>query len=158
MPLSRERRRVTNPKGSVFASPKAVVQNHFKNQSDINLIVERARKGIMPSNVRQPGQYLDVSDTAHTLDEAFARVERAWEAFDSLPSGVRAELDNDPRKLLAAGKDFYEKHGLLMSKEDAVAVSPGRLQESEGARPSEKDPKGPNKASKKPKVDDDSQD
>lgn len=146
--MKKQRQRIHHPVSSPFASPKAVVQQHMKQESDINQIVERARRGIPPTNVRSPGVFADVSNTPQDLTAAFSQVESAWEAFNTLPARARDELSNDPRRLASANADFFIRHGLTVPKEEPQA-KPGAHQESEGGRPSGKEAKPP-KASKKP--------
>lgn len=112
------RRRVTNPVGSPFASPKAVVQQHFAKEVDVNEIVARAKRGIAPSRVNQSqGQFADLSSVPQDLTEAFSRVEAAWDLFEQLPARAREELGNDPRRLSKAPMDFFVKHGLASLRE-----------------------------------------
>lgn len=110
----RKRVRVTHPTDSPFASEKAVTQQHLVEAADINAIVAKARRGIAPTNVRDPssGRFADLGDSPQDLTEAYARVQRAEEAFASLPARARDELGNDPRKLLQADGEFFVRHGL----------------------------------------------
>lgn len=150
------RRRVTAPVGSKFASPKAVVQQHLAKDADINTIVAKAKRGIAPSNARGPGVFADVSQMPKDLTEAFALVDQAWDSFSALPAKAREELDNDPRRLVKQGPEFFLRHGLMIPKE-----APGVRQDApEGAgegSPASASKKG-SKGAKAPKVDDDSQD
>ena len=78
--------------------PSLTVQSEA-NSCDINLIVERARRGIMPITnpaIPQFGDFSDVPD----YQTAFERVQAAQAAFDSLPAAVRRRFDNDPALLL----------------------------------------------------------
>jgi len=150
-----KRRRVQHPIDSVHASSKAVTQQHLKEESDINYIVSRARRGIPPTNVRAVGEFRDNYDSPESLTDAYARVERAEEAFSSLPARARDELGNDPRNLLKATPEFFSRHGLITPKEEPEAPPQAR-QESEGGRPSGK-PKASSKAPKAPIPDDDDQ-
>jgi len=123
----REHRRVVHPKGSPFASPKAKVQEHLAASCDINEIVAKARRGIAPTNVREGvPSYLDVSDSPESLQDAYSRVEKAEAAFSALPAKARAELDNDPRRLLAVQGDFFERHGLTNPKPPEPSPEPAK--------------------------------
>jgi len=116
MSTPKQHRRITNPKNSPYASPKAVVQQHLKDGTDINQIVARARRGIPPTNVREPGQFIDLSKIPEDLTQAFNQVESAWESFMTLPARAREELGNDPRRLSTADLGFFERHGLTRPK------------------------------------------
>lgn len=144
------RRRVTNPVGSKYASPKAVVQQHMARECDINVIVERAKRGIMPGTVREPGLFADVSGLPQDLTEAFSRVEQANELFAQLPAKAREDLRNDPRMLLKADADFFVKHGLAIPRDKGPGVRqdpPAGAGEGSPAKPSKKASKAPNSAS-----------
>lgn len=125
----RKRRRVTHPTGSPFASPKAKVQTQFRRDTDINQIVERARRGIAPTNTRVPS-YADFSDAPESLTEAFQRVERAWDAFEALPAKARLELNNDPRQLFRCDDEFFRRHGLVMEQDPDSDPAPSPAEPS----------------------------
>jgi len=141
-----KRRRITHPGTSPFASPKAVVQQHLKNEADINTIVARARKGIVPVNMRNPGVFADVSNMPQDLTEAFSRVESAYDLFEQLPAKARDELRNDPRNLMRADMDFMIRHGLAKPRPQSPGDSPGSPGgpgEGSPAKPSKKASKAP---------------
>lgn len=150
------RRRVYHPASSSFASPKAVVQQHMKNDADINTIVARAKKGIVPSNIRQQGVFADVSNLPQDLTEAFSRVENALDLFGQLPAKAREELGNDPRRLSKAPMDFFVRHGLATIPKEAPGDRQEAHQGSGGGRPPKKEPKAP-KAPQAPTPDQDDQ-
>lgn len=154
----RRRPRVFNPVGSPHKSPKAVVQQHFKKETDINAIVERARRGIPPTNVRDRGAFVDLSNMPHDLTEAFARVESAWDSFQQLPAKAREELSNDPRNLFKVTPDFLVRHGLAKARTQSPETaqgSPGGAGEGSPAKASKKPSK---EAPKAPTPDHDDQD
>jgi len=130
-----KRRRITNPINSPFANPKAVVQQHLKDGTDINQIVARARRGIAPSNVREPGRFIDVSNIPQDLTEAFNSVESAWESFMTLPAKAREELGNDPRQLSRAGPEFFKRHGMLKTPIETPEVLPPEVHGGKGGVP-----------------------
>jgi len=120
------RRRVTNPTNSPFASKKAVVQQHLAAETDINGIIARAKRGIPPTSTRGPGSFVDLSDTPEDLTEAFQRVEKALDAFESLPALARQELGNDPRRLLQADEAFLQRHGMLPKPPASAPQEPAK--------------------------------
>lgn len=136
-----KRRRVYHPGKSPFASPKAVVQQHFKGETDINNIVEKARRGIAPGNIREHGHFADFSNAPQNLDEAFKRVEDALDSFEQLPAKAREELGNDPRRLMQVNAEFLVRHGLAKPRTkspEATQGSPGGSGEGSPAKPSKK--------------------
>lgn len=71
-------------------------QQHFKDECDINVIVERfGITGQLPENARMPvyGDFTGVVDF-HTAVNA---VRSAQDAFDVMPAKVRARFENNPQ-------------------------------------------------------------
>lgn len=91
-------------KGITFSEPSRTKQQ-FKEQSDINNILKRYQAtGILDHVSKFQPVYADVADYGD-LTHAFEIVNNASEAFNALPSELRFELDNDPRKLVEFIKD-----------------------------------------------------
>jgi len=90
----------------------------FKKECDINEIVARMRKGIVPPAwmTQNTPRYGDFSNLPATFMEAHAIVETAAEAFKSLPLEFRRALDHDPRNLDKAPLKLYEQFGLVKKK------------------------------------------
>lgn len=84
---------------------KTITQQHFKDQCDINKIVQRAQKmgGMLPPAIHPP-QYADVSSVPD-YQAAMNTVIRANELFESLPSKIRERFRNDPAKMMEFLKD-----------------------------------------------------
>lgn len=75
-------------------------QQSAKDDCDINVIIERAKRGAdVPSNGREP-VYGDFTQIPKDLRECLLEVKRAEEAFMTLDAKVRFRFDNDPAKLL----------------------------------------------------------
>lgn len=74
-------------------------QQHFKDEVDINTIVERfGLTGELPQVVQVP-QYADY-EGIFDFQTAMNAVRHAQEGFMELPAKLRARFDNDPQKLL----------------------------------------------------------
>lgn len=103
------RRRSTVPILSEEDKPKKT-QQQFKSEVDINRIVEKARRGIVPTFLAKGtpvfGDFSHVPD----LTEAYDAIERAQEAFMSLPAKLRQELDNDPRKIVELTEEQVDRY------------------------------------------------
>lgn len=112
------------------------VKQEFKDEVDINRIIERRDRGIQPPpwmTARTPF-YGDFSDAPASFQEAFALVQEAEEAFLSLPLAMRKELDHDPRNLDHADRDMYERYGLLKKPEAAPGSTlPGDAPVAQGS-------------------------
>lgn len=89
-------------------------QQHFKEECDINTIVERFHiTGELPENVRMP-TYADFTDVFdfHTAMNAIAK---ANESFDQMPANIRARFQNDPAQFV----DFCSKEE---NREEAIKL------------------------------------
>lgn len=88
--------------GVSFKEP-SLTQQQFKQESDINYIVERSAETgyltdpfVKPSRLPMYGDYSDIPDfiSANNI------MTQAQEDFMKLPSKLRKEFDNDPNKFL----------------------------------------------------------
>ncbi len=88
----------SNESGLACEEP-SLAQQHFKDECDINTILERFNiTGMLPQSPLSPryGDFSGISDY-HT---AINRVIAAQDEFDGLPAQIRAKFDNDPAKLI----------------------------------------------------------
>lgn len=81
----------------IFFEEPSMTKQSFKDECDINLIMKRFRLTGQITNSIEPSQmtYGDFSDVPD-YRTALERVERAQDAFMSLPAEVRKRFDNDP--------------------------------------------------------------
>jgi len=94
-----ERRAETKKRLAPSERDAAVVQQHYKNDVDVNTIVRRfGVTGEMPVG-RAQGVYADFAGI-EDFEGASARVADAWKRFYALPPEVRAEFDNSPAELI----------------------------------------------------------
>lgn len=105
--------RVSRPARDFRDREKPILtQQQFKKECDLNEIVARARKGIAPVfNPRTQPVYGDFTNVPD-LCEAMNRVISAREAFMTLPSGLRAELDNDFTRIDDLTEDQIKRYKL----------------------------------------------
>lgn len=97
---------------------EGLTQQQFKNECDINLIINRyLRTGQLDHVSASEPYYADVSEIGDYRD-ALSVVKKAESAFMELPALFRKELDNDPQNFLAwlsdpANQDKAVKLGFL---------------------------------------------
>jgi phage internal scaffolding protein len=83
---------------------ESLTKQSFKEQSDINVIVNKFMKtGVMPETVNMPryGDFTEATDYQTALN----LVMQAEDAFMELPATLRARFENDPGQLLAFIED-----------------------------------------------------
>lgn len=77
----------------------SLAQQHFKEECDINTILEKFNvTGLLPEQTLSPryGDFSGIGDY-HT---ALNRVIAAQDEFEALPAQIRAKFDNDPANLI----------------------------------------------------------
>lgn len=93
------------PNGSIRRSVEthnldsSLTEQQFKDDADANFVISRSLKNGIDPFQNQGGYYADVSEIPD-LSTALQTVTKANEAFDSLPSDVRARFGNSPVQLL----------------------------------------------------------
>lgn len=99
-------RDAASTESGLLCEDRSLAQQQFREECDINTIVERfGISGELPSDVRAPqyGDFTEVVDY-HT---ALNVVRASQEAFDALPARVRARFHNDPSEML----EFVDDEG-----------------------------------------------
>lgn len=103
-----------------FSNEKSRTHQNFKNECDVNVIVDRAQKaGFYPP----PPSNLVFADVSNAVDyqTALNSVLRINDHFAALPSAVRKRFQNDPAGFLAfcsdpANRAEMQSLGLLSSQ------------------------------------------
>ena len=119
-----------------------MTQQHFKEECDINTIMERfGVTGELPTNIRQPmsADFIE----AMNFHEAQNALLEAKNSFMELPAQVRAKFENDPAALIQyleadldengskEREEFMGKYGLAKpSATPQETVSPGPVTSS----------------------------
>lgn len=86
--------------GIIFAEDEGLTQQHFKDECDVNLIIERyARTGVLEHTSDVEPFFGDVSEVPTNLADSYDRLARAEAAFMALPAEIRKSLDNNPANL-----------------------------------------------------------
>lgn len=87
---------------------KTLARQEFKEETDINTLVERFHvTGELPQNVRMPtyGDFTGVFD----FQTAMNAIRSAQESFDQMPANVRARFHNDTQEFLEFCSDPENK-------------------------------------------------
>lgn len=90
---------VSHQTGLDFSDSPSRAQQHFRDETDINVMVARFQRTGIPE---APPAFPDVQDftESHDFRSAMDVIVQARHAFDSVPSKVRDRFMNDPGLLL----------------------------------------------------------
>ncbi len=105
----------------------SLTQQSSRDECDINVIMKRFQQtGLLDHVKEQQGQYADVADVGD-FQTAQNMVAQATTVFESLPSGIRADFDNDPAKFFdfaadPENLDAMQEMGLIPPAEPADAT------------------------------------
>lgn len=92
---------------------KGLTKQSMKKDCDINFIVKQFQKtGVVEHAARYNGDY-GAFENAPNFHEAMNIVAEANSMFESVPSNVRTQFDNDPGKFLAFATDPANRDGLV---------------------------------------------
>lgn len=117
-PYNYDRNAASDASGLLCADPTRT-QQHFRDEVDINTIVERfGLTGELPSDVRVPVNG-DFTEAVTDYQTALNLVIQADDAFMQLPAAVRERFANDPGRLVEfvsddANREEARKLGLLV--------------------------------------------
>lgn len=98
-----DRDKASNESG-LACQDKSLARQEFRDETDINTIVERFLKtGQMPESpvVPQYGDFTNVYD----FQSAMNAYRKGQESFDALPAKIRARFHNNPQELLEFAAD-----------------------------------------------------
>lgn len=132
-----------------FSKDIPLTQQSAKEECDINVIVERAKRGASISNInpRSP-MYGDFTQLPTDLRDCLVQVKKAEEAFMSLDAAVRKRFSNDPSQLMDFIKDPKNRDEAI--KLGLVAAPPEPAPVVEPVAPVAKATSGPKKAKAEP--------
>lgn len=111
----------------IFKQP-SMAQQQFKDECDVNRIMERHVRFDVPIPNKQAWQVGDAT-VVKSLEDAIDLISNASSEFDLLPATVRERFSNDPLNLLKFVADEgnrleAERLGLLAKQETAVPATP----------------------------------
>lgn len=114
--------------GLDFTGDEGKTKQEFRDECDINVLMERYEKSGVISNLNTASpRYLDLGDASHLdLMHAMQVLNEAEASFMSLPAKVRAEFDNDAMAFVEFAEnpdniDRMREFGLVKPKEVEAA-------------------------------------
>jgi phage internal scaffolding protein len=108
----------------------SLAQQHFKEECDINTILEKFNiSGMLPEQPLSPryGDFTGISDYHTALNRVFA----AQDEFEALPAQIRARFNNDPAQLI----EFLENSDNRPEAEELGLVEKAAAEVVEAAKP-----------------------
>ena len=116
----------SNESGLACEEP-TLAQQHYKDECDINTILERFNvTGMLPQNPISPkyGDFSGITDYHSALNAVMG----AMEEFDNLPAKIRAKFDNEPALLIEFLQDENNRQeavelGLVRAVSEEMAQS-----------------------------------
>lgn len=105
----------SNPGGG-----ESLVQQHFAEDADINVIMRRFKvTGQMPFGSAQGvyGDFTEITD----YESAVGKIERANQMFMRLPPEVREKFKNDPGEMIRRSQEMSEEDFVSFSSVEPVA-------------------------------------
>ena len=118
------------PSRLTFADDEGRTQQSFKDQCDVNKILDKfTRTGVLEHVSEYGGEYGDFVD-APGYHEAMNSVVEAQQMFEALPAKLRKRFENDPATFLAfmddpANVDEMRSMGLLPKEVPDPEPDPG---------------------------------
>lgn len=130
---------------SLDTGSESYVQQQFKDDCDIHVIVNRFRQGLPVNVMEQPPRFGDFTDVKD-FQAAQNLIARTTEFFEALPSDIRARFANSPAEFLSFINDPENEQeaielGLLQKAPEAPVVD---------SKPSGTDPLTPPKETTEP--------
>lgn len=125
--------------GDLDVFEATMTQQSLQDETDMNLIIERAMRGQVVTHVNEvQAMYADVAEYPVDYQSALNLVMQAQETFDLLPAKVRDRFGNDPGQFMSfmdrlesAGEGSAELDeavdlGLATRRQDAIAEAAAR--------------------------------
>lgn len=103
--------------GIDFSDSPSLAQQHFRDECDINVMVQRFQRTGVPDSPPVPPGVQDFSQV-HDFQSAMQVIIESQSAFASLPSRLRERFGNDPSRYLEfvydeANRDEAVKLGMI---------------------------------------------
>lgn len=138
--IFRQRRRM-----KIEVEGKSMTEQSHKDSCDINTILRRYQKtGILEHVNKYQGKYMEYPDST-TFHDAMNLVAEANSLFESIPSQIRAEFDNDPSKFIdfMQNPDNREKMEDMGLSSEHLPLSEKEILAQEAAKAATKEPAAP---------------
>lgn len=111
-----------------FLNTESKVQQNMKDETDLNKILKKYARGIMPRQNSIPPRFIDISELPDYQDFLNMQI-KTERILRSLPASVTRRFGNDPTKILEflknpENKEQAIKLGLLRPDEEEIEIKP----------------------------------
>ena len=90
---------------SLVCPEESLTAQEFKEESDINTIIDRFGIGENPIEAQRWVTNVDIADAPNNYQDVMNQLNAARDQFMSLPARVRSRFENDPAKFVSFVSD-----------------------------------------------------
>lgn len=122
---------------SFVCEGESMTHQEFKEESDINTIIDRFGIGENPIEAQKWVTNVDIADAPNNYQDVMNQLNEARDQFMSIPARIRSQFDNDPAKFVdfvsdSSNIDEMIRLGLAVARPivepDKAPVEPGKAQ------------------------------
>lgn len=122
---------------SFVCEGESMTHQEFKEESDINTIIDRFGIGENPVEAQKWVTNVDIADAPNNYQDVMNQLNEARDQFMSIPARIRSQFDNDPAKFVdfvsdSSNIDEMIRLGLAVARPivepDKAPVEPGKAQ------------------------------
>ena len=120
---------------SFVCEGESMTHQEFKEESDINTIIDRFGIGENPVEAQKWVTNVDIADAPNNYQDVMNQLNEARDQFMSIPARIRSQFDNDPAKFVdfvsdSSNIDEMIRLGLAVARPivepDKAPVEPGK--------------------------------
>lgn len=121
---------------------ESLTHQEFREESDINTIIDRFGIGENPIEAHQWVTNIDIANAPDNYQDVMNQLNEARDQFMSLPAKVRSQFDNDPHRFVSfvsdpANGDEMVRLGLAVVQEAPGPSDTDRLIDAIKSRPAQ---------------------
>lgn len=117
---------------SLYCDDESLTHQEFREESDINTIIDRFGIGENPIEAQKWVSNTDIADAPDNYMDVMNQLNAARDQFMSLPAKMRSQFDNDPAKFVdfvsdPSNGDEMLRLGLAVPRETPVPSDTDRI-------------------------------
>ena len=120
---------------SFVCEGESMTHQEFKEESDINTIIDRFGIGENPVEAQKWVTNVDIADAPNNYQDVMNQLNEARDQFMSIPAKIRSQFDNDPAKFVdfvsdPSNIDEMIRLGLAVQRPEPVPSDADRIIEA----------------------------